>query len=298
MRAHIPSFGRNPRGSLDLLAYPVPKACMHVLGTGVPRCLGVPHSASSPKAALALGCSLTPGLLISFGRGTRMALGCLNARAMDTAFPTVVWCLCLGLGFAVTPPILAGVQGVCAWVLVLVSPHHSWLQFVACAVGLAFWLASRQSWLGFLGCVSLRARSTCSPPFLAGVFGVGVCAWVRVSAAPCHSWLAFWVVCYGVCTPSGPRQSWLGCAVWVSVLGRVFGLRPTIRGGIAGLCVLVCAIRLYPAYPRWVWVWVCVLGLRLRLRLECWGGCVCVRVPPVPRNSWFGCAVWVCEKRL
>ena len=70
MLAHVPSFGRNPRGSPDFLAYPVPKACMHVLGTRVPRRLGVARSASSPKAAQALGCSLTPGLRISFGRVT------------------------------------------------------------------------------------------------------------------------------------------------------------------------------------------------------------------------------------
>ena len=70
MLAHVPSFGRNPRGSPDFLAYPVPKACMHVLGTWVPRRLGVARSASSPKAALALECSLTPGLRVSFGRVT------------------------------------------------------------------------------------------------------------------------------------------------------------------------------------------------------------------------------------
>ena len=52
MLAHVPSFGRNPRGSPDFLAYPVPKACMHVPGTRVPRRLGVARSASSPKAAL------------------------------------------------------------------------------------------------------------------------------------------------------------------------------------------------------------------------------------------------------
>ena len=28
MLAHVPSFGQNPRGSPDFLAYPVPKACM------------------------------------------------------------------------------------------------------------------------------------------------------------------------------------------------------------------------------------------------------------------------------
>ena len=46
---------------------------MHVLGTGVPRRLRVARSVSSPKAAQALGCSLTPGLRISFGRVTCMA---------------------------------------------------------------------------------------------------------------------------------------------------------------------------------------------------------------------------------
>ena len=76
MLVHLPSFGRNPRGSPDFLAYPVPKACMHVLGTGVPRRLGVARSASSPKAAQALGCSLTPGLRISFGRVTCMTPQC------------------------------------------------------------------------------------------------------------------------------------------------------------------------------------------------------------------------------
>ena len=59
MLAHIPSFGRNPRGSPDFLAYPVPEACMYVLGTGVPRRLGVARSALSPKAVQALGCSRT-----------------------------------------------------------------------------------------------------------------------------------------------------------------------------------------------------------------------------------------------
>ena len=73
MLAHVPSFGRNPGGSPDFLAYPVPKACMHYLGTRVPRRLGVARSASSPKAAQALRCSLTPGLRISFGWVSCMA---------------------------------------------------------------------------------------------------------------------------------------------------------------------------------------------------------------------------------
>ena len=50
---------------------------MHILGTRVPRRLGVARSASSPKAAQALGCSLTPGLRILFGRVTCMARAAL-----------------------------------------------------------------------------------------------------------------------------------------------------------------------------------------------------------------------------
>ena len=73
MLAHVPPFGRNPRGSPDFLAYPVPKACMHILGTRVPRRLGVARSPSCPKAAQALGCSLTTGLRNSFGRVSCMA---------------------------------------------------------------------------------------------------------------------------------------------------------------------------------------------------------------------------------
>ena len=54
MLARVPSFGGNPRGSPDFLAYAVPKECMHVLGTRVPRRLGVARSASSSKSAQAL----------------------------------------------------------------------------------------------------------------------------------------------------------------------------------------------------------------------------------------------------
>ena len=113
MLAHVPSFGRNPRGSPDFLAYPAPRTCMHVLGTGVPGRFGVARSASSPKAAKAFGCSLTPGLQISFGRVTCMARAASVPRAMDTGFPTVAWRLCLGLG--------------CGWVRLSAAPTHSWL---------------------------------------------------------------------------------------------------------------------------------------------------------------------------
>ena len=102
MLAHLPPFGRNPRGSPDFLAYPVPKARMHVLGTRVLRCSGVARSASSPKAGQALGCSLTPGLRISFGRVSCMAraasvpglwtLGFLQLRGVCVRVLVVVGC--------------------------------------------------------------------------------------------------------------------------------------------------------------------------------------------------------------
>ena len=140
MLAHVPSFGRNPRGSPDFLAYPVPKACMHVPGTRVPRRLGVARSASSPKAAQALGCSLTPGLRISFGRVTCMA------RAASVPG---LW----ALGFLL-------LCGVCVWVRLAVGcgfcqPRLSWLGFRVGVFGLDLWCCPPSvgylwcPWLGF-----------------------------------------------------------------------------------------------------------------------------------------------------
>ena len=174
MLAHVPSFGRNPRGSPDFLAYPVPKACMHVLGTGVPRCLGVARSASSPKAAQALGCSLTPGLRISFGRVICMA------RAASVPG---LWTL----GFLL-------LRGACVWVWVV--------------VGFGFPLRPATPGWGVGVCVRLCVRSACTLPLLAGVCGVRVCGWVRVPAAPRHSWLGCRGSLVNLCTrPAGLRTS-------------------------------------------------------------------------------------------
>ena len=106
MPALVPSFGPNPRDSPELLAYPIPKECMHVLATGVLRCLGVARSASSPKAAQALGSGLTPSLGILFGRVTCMA------RAASVPGLLI-------LGFLL-------LCGACVWVWVLQIPCHSW----------------------------------------------------------------------------------------------------------------------------------------------------------------------------
>ena len=190
MLAHVPSFGQNPRGSPDFLAYPVPKACMHVLGTRVPRRLGVARSASSPKAAQALGCSLTPGLRISFGRVTCMA------RAASVPG---LW----ALGFLLS-------CGVCVWVRLAVGcgfclPLQSWLGSWAGVFGHGLWCCPSSvgclwcSWLGFgfgllLGCVWFRGRPTCPPPLPVPARGVGVCAGPGSRLCPA---LLGWVV--GVC---------------------------------------------------------------------------------------------------
>ena len=99
--------------------------------------------------------------------------GCLSARAMDTGFPIVVWCLCLGLGSAVTPPFLAGVQGVCAWARVSALPRHFWLGLVVRALGFGFGGNPATAGRG-LGRVFLVTGFGRAPPVLAGVGGVCV----------------------------------------------------------------------------------------------------------------------------
>ena len=123
------------------------------------------------------------------------------------------------------------------------------------------------------------ARSACTPPFLAGVCGVGVCAWAQVSAALRHTLLGCWAMCVCLCarpaTPgSGVRR---GC-MW---LGSGCSCAPPLLPGVLEcVCVRVRA----PLIPRHSWLgdaaWVCVLGLRLLLRPATpgWGVGVCVRL--------------------
>ena len=84
--------------------------------------------------------------------------GCLSAWAMDTGFPTVAWRVCLDLGYAVTPPILAGVCGVYVWVQVWA--FNPAIQGEGCGVGVwvLVFLSPRKSWLGcWRVCVCVRA---------------------------------------------------------------------------------------------------------------------------------------------
>ena len=182
-------------------------------------------------------------------------------------------------------------------------PRNSLLGWAvwACVLGLGFQLRLATPGWGVGLWVCMSARSACSPPLLAGLCAVGVCAWARALAAPCHSWLGCWGVCVFVCAlrlyplllagvcgvavcawarvSAAPRQSWLAC--W-------------------GPCVFMCAPRLYPPLLTGVCgvgvcAWAPGFGCAPPLLAGVFG-CVCVfvRAPLVPCHSWLGCAVWVC----
>ena len=104
MLAHIPSVGRNPRGSPDFLAYPVPKACMHVLGTRVPRRLGVALSASSPESSAGLRMQPYPRSQDLVWPGQLHGTGCLSDGLWTLGFLLLcglcVWVrIAVGYGF-------------------------------------------------------------------------------------------------------------------------------------------------------------------------------------------------------
>ena len=191
-------------------------------------------------------------------------------------------CVCLCLGFGCAPPLLAGVLGcVCACVRAPPVARHSWLgrSLRLCVLGLGFWLRpATPGWLVGV-CVCLCACFACTPPLLAGVWRVGVCAWAQVSAAPRHYWLGCWAVCvfvYGLCLyPATP--GW-GVRCWFVRFGSGCGCAPPLLAGLLG-CVFVCVRA--PFVPRHSWLecamWVCVLGLPFRLppATPGWGVGVC-----------------------
>ena len=202
--------------------------------------------------------------------------GCLSARALDTGFPTVVWCLCLGPGcgwlwVSVTPPVLAGVLGGCVWVRFVVSSLFCRLGFVVFVVGLGFRPAPYLSWLGIWdarGCVRAppaprRFRFRCvvwacvlgsgfrlRPATPWGGVGVFVCSCARPAWSPASPG---WGCCAGVCVGArallNPRLCWLGCAVWACVLGPGLGCAALFLVELSG-CVFFFACL---ALALWCW---------------------------------------------
>ena len=147
--------------------------------------------------------------------------GCVWVRVSATL--SQYWMGCSGVSVCVRaacmPPVLAGVCGVCVWVRVL-----AFIPPLLAEV---------------LGPSCLCARSACTLPVLAGVCGAGVCAWVRVPAAPCHSWLGCW--------GSGLVVAWhlLPCRCSLPVVrpSRVCGT----RAAPSGRCCLT------PVRVPWLW---------------------------------------------
>ena len=275
MLAHVPSFGRNPRGSPDFLAYPVPKACMHVLGTRVPRRLGVARSASSPKAAQALGCSLTPGLRISFGRVTCMARAASVPGLWALGF-LLLACVCgwvrvaVGRGFCLPLPVLAGVLGGCVWAPFLVLSLFCRL-FVVFVVGL--WCRP-----AFGTCVV-----SCAFPLPPALSGSGVwcgraCS-ARVSAVPRPSWLGCRVVFFALFFFFFP-----GC--WVSLSRALWSLPPSpfFRAGLLAFFFFFFLLVSVPLFPVGRRFWLGVAGFGWVVPLCLFGG-------PVFGALWVG-GVW------
>ena len=191
-----------------------------VCGVGV--CVWVPVSVA-PRHSW-LGCWGACVLLCALrlhpatpGRGVRV---CVLVSVLLLYPATPGWdvrrgCVCLGSGFGCAPPLLAGVLGcLCAAVRAPLAPRHSWLGCAVwvCVFGLGFRLRPATPGWGFGVCVCLCAYSACTPPLLAGVCGLAVCAWARVLAAPRHSWLGCWGVRVGVRAPPVPRHSGPGRA--------------------------------------------------------------------------------------
>ena len=223
MLAHVPSFGQNPRGSPDFLAYPVPKACQRgVLGTWALRCLGVVRSASSPKVALAIGCSLTPRLRVTFGRVT-----CIARAASVSGLWT--------LGFLLS-------CGARAWFLGSSAPGFACLGFgFGTCSGSGVRLPSSSPSRG-LRCVRVYVGFACFAPVLVGVWcafvwaraallvvgmragallpsrlsrlGVAVCGQVRVGTQVPLSWLSSRVVRLGRGLVRTPRFFLWWCGRW------------------------------------------------------------------------------------
>ena len=267
-----------------------------------------------------------------------MVRGCVFGLRFRVRPATPGWgvgvCVCSCACSACTPPLLAGVfgVGVCAWAWVSAAPRLSWLGcwgvcvFVCplrlfpatpgwgvwcvcvCVFGLGFRLRPATPGWGVGVCVCSCARSACSPPPVAGVCDVVVCAWARVSAAPRHSWLGCWAVCVSGCPlPLYPATPGWGVRRGSVCLDSGFGCAPLLLARVLG-CVCVCVPAPLVARHSWLgWaVWVCVLGLGFWLRPTTpgWGVgvcvCLCARstcTPPLLAGV-CGVGVFVCALRL
>ena len=200
----------------------------------------------------------------------------------------VAVCVCSCARSACSPPLLAGLSGVCVCVRarVLAAPRHSWLGCwgVSVFVCLLCLYPATPGCRVRPGCVCLGSGFGCPPAALG--WGVGLC--VRLCArSACTSTLlagSLGCVCVRVPRPLVPRHSPLGCAAWACVFGLGFRLRPAALGWVVGVCVCQCARS------------ACTPPLLAGVGAV--GVCAWARVSPVPRHSWLGCwgvCVFVCS---
>ena len=188
---------------------PFPRHACSFLGTRVPRRLGVARSDSSPKAAQALGCSLTPGLRISFDRVT-----CMARAASVPGLWALGFLLCaafvfgsglrLGVGFVNPASPGWGLGWVCLGTVCGVVPLVSAVcgvrgrgsvsaclgdvcGFVRASLASRCFRFRRAVWACVLG-----PGLGCAQPFVAGLSGCVFCAFF------------FWCPCPGPCGPCPP----------------------------------------------------------------------------------------------
>ena len=244
---------------------------MHVLGTRVPRRLGVARSASSPKAAQALGSSLTPGLRISFGRVTCMARAAsvpgLWALGFLLLCGVCVWVRRLGVGFVNPASPRWRLGWVCFGTVCGVVPLVS----AVCGV----------SWLGFgvgllIGRVWFRGRPAFPSPFPVPACGVGVCAGPGSRLCPA-------------------LLGWVDRGVFFALLfffppvpGLVVPVPPSpfFRAGLVAVLFFFCLFRC--PFSRSA----AVPGLVLPV-LGGWSPCASLGVlSSVPSGGGFGCLWW------
>ena len=194
---------------------------------GLPQCPGYGHWVSYCCVAFVL----RSGLCLGLGFGNPASPGWGLGR------------VCLGTVCGLAPSFAAGVRGFCGW---------AWVS--ACTPPVLVRLLGR-AWL--------CAPSSCSPPFPVLVCGVGVCAGVRVWAAPRLYLGRCWGVCVLVCPScvvSG--TSWLRVRCGGVWLGLGCCRTPPLLAGVLGrVCICVCPLLVPRFSSVGCAVWACVLGL-------------------------------------